>query len=114
MGAASTGIAGAPSQLADGKNPKVKVTVVQTEMGNALLVEGISGGLNPAGQPTEAALSFGGGVMLAQADVLKGILIELRVISNILTAGLNTSDTPAALRADENEGLGWNNADGSD
>ena len=66
------------------------------------LVDGFGEGLDASERDEDKQL-----VMLlayqvgAQQELLRGILIELRVLTNLLGQGLNVSDNPDSLRADE-------------
>jgi adhesin HecA-like repeat protein len=95
-GIGSTGIAGSPTQLADGTDPNIVATVYSD---GSVKVRGAT--LNVAGGTVEGRADFDGATVISSADVLKAILIELRVLTNVMMQAALMTDDPEQLRRDE-------------
>lgn len=95
-GVGSTGISGSPTQLADGADPNI---VAQVYSDGSVKVRGAT--LNVAGGTVEGRADFDGATVISSADVLKAILIELRVLTGLIKQMALSGDDPEQLRQDE-------------
>lgn len=92
------GIAAGPDQIADGKDPSRLAEVDQ--YGN---LSEISKGLGPAGFHKVLRTDAGGKLILSDTELLKAILIEMRIQTQFLAAiaaGQIANDDPDTLRLD--------------
>jgi hypothetical protein len=95
-GVGSTGVAGSPTQLADGKNPKLVATVYSD---GSVKVRGAN--LDAAGNTVESRAGYDGATKITSDEVLKAVLVELRVLTGLIRQMALSPDDPEQLRQDE-------------
>mgnify|MGYP001618062717 CR=1 FL=1 len=97
MGANSTGIAGAPGQIADGVNPDY-VAQVFPDLSVSVRFQGIG----ESGSSVAPSLGTGNRLITAERAMFAAILQELRIMNYLLATGLNVREDLDGLRREPN------------
>lgn len=95
-GVGSTGVSGSPTQLGDGTDPTL---LAQVYSDGSVKVRGAT--LDPSGNTVENRAGFDGATRITSDDVLKAILIELRVLTRVMMQTALIPDDPEQWRQDE-------------